>query len=371
MSIAIEDQTDKLTLLHYEGNVTDETDKHIKNTRGVITDEHFDTIVSTFGYTPEYTVDQHDTYEALLSDLSNCLVYRAEEGTLLRLFFHDNHWNVSTFKRLNAFDSRWSSVKSFGELFLDALHYFFSEGAGKGTLEYEPEHLFDVFCHTLDRSLVYTFLLRTNIDTKIVCHTPNHPTLFFGGCFRDGFRLKENPLAIPFPHQVQVTTVKELETYVESLDPFEYQGVMVILPDQRTLKIIHSLYSTYKTVRGSEPDIEMAYFRIRTKEDEKELFMKMFPHVNTEVIETSIKSMITYLHRMYVRRFIKKLYTMLHPTLFYILRKAHSWHTENRETNIVTVDKMTGFMEDQNSGSLYRMYKEYTSHEAAKVKGTK
>ena len=371
MSIIIEDQTDKLTLLHYEGSVSDQTEQHIKNVRGTITDEKFDTIVSTFGFTPEYTVKEREKYVDLLTDVSTCTVYRAEEGTLLRLFFHDHQWNLSTFKRLNAFDSRWSSTKTFGELFIEALHYFYTHGKGKNTLFYEVENLFDVFCNTLDRTLVYTFLLRTNNDTKIVCNHPEHPTLFFSGCFINGVLSKENPLLIPFPEQLHFSTLTDLELYVESINPFNVQGVLIILPDQTTVKISNSLYSTYKLIRGSEPDIEMAYFRVRKHQPDLELFQKMFTHVKVTDIESNVTLMITYLHRMYVRRFIKKLYTMLHPTLFYILRKAHLWHKENREQHIVTLEKMTSFIEEQNGVSIYRMYKEYTSHEANKDKKNK
>ena len=371
MSIIIEDQSAGLTLLHYDGTVTDETDNHIKDTRGTITDSTFEPIVSTFGYTPEYTVDDHDKYVPLLDKLEDCTMFRAEEGTFLRLFCHDHKWHLSTFKRLNAFESRWSSEKTFGEWFVEALRYFYTDGAGKNQLQFEEEHLYDVFCNTLDRELVYTFLLRTNEDTKIVCRTPEHPTVFFTGVFRNGKRLSENPLLLSFPEQVTFSTVQDLEQYVMLTDPFEHQGVLIILPDQRTIKISNTKHFTYKSIRGSEPDIEMAYFRVRNSSEEVKVFTTMFPRVDTTRIESSVTTMMTYLHRMYVRRFIKKLYTMLHPTLFHVLRKAHTWHTENRPTNIVTFDKMKELIEGQDSVSLFRMYKEYTSHETKKANGTK
>jgi hypothetical protein len=176
---------------------------------------------------------------------------------------------------------------------------------------------------------------------------------------------------LSFPEQLTFSTVQDLEQYVMLTDPLEHQGVLIILPDQRTIKISNTKHFTYKSIRGSEPDIEMAYFRVRNTSTEVNTFTTMFPRVDANRIETSVTAMITYLHRMYVRRFINKLYTMLHPSLFHVLRKAHTWHTENRATNIVTFEKMKELIEGQDSVSLYRMYKEYTSHEEKKNKGTK
>ena len=357
MSIIIEDQTEELTLLHYQG-VNEETDTSIKQTRGHILNEEKEVVCSSYGYTQEYTVEQRDLFESLLGDVTTCSFFRAEEGTLLRLFFYDNQWYLSTFKRINAFESRWSSSKTFGELFLDALTYFFKDGNGKNTLQFEQGDVFNVFCNTLDRTLVYTFLLRTNEQTKIVCRPPMHPTVFFSGCFKDGVRLLENKTSLMMPEALTFTTVDELCEYITTVDPEEHQGVIAMLPDQTTLKIVHPLNMTYKTIRGSEPDIEQAYLRVRSTED-RGRFLMLFPQINTDFIELKLENMVKYLHRMYIRRFIKKLYTILHPTLFFIMRKAHTWHTLDRATNIVTLDRMKSLVEEQSSSSLYRMYQEF------------
>lgn len=358
MSIIIEDQTDNLTLLHYQG-VNDNSEHVVKQTRGHILNEEKEVVCSSFGYTQEYKVEQRNVFEPLLGDVKNVTFYRAEEGSLLRLFFHDHKWHLSTFKRINAFESRWSSSKTFGELFIDALDYFFTNGAGKGQLSFEEGDVFNVFCHTLDSSLVYTFLLRTNQDTKIVCRPPPHPTVFFSGCFKNGERLLNNTTLIPTPEVLSFSTVDEVCAYVENADPLEHQGVIAMLPEQTTLKIIHPVNMAYKLIRGSEPDIEQAYFRVRKNPEELEQFKVLFSHVKTDVIESKLEEMKKYLHRMYVRRFIKKLYTIVHPTLFFSMKKAHIWHIENRATNIVTFEKIASIIDEQTSSSLFKMYQEF------------
>jgi len=358
MSIIIEDQTEELTLLHYKG-VQEDTNQDIKNIRGQITDDQQNIICSSFGYTQEYTVNQKDKYHPLLKDLSKCVCYKSEEGSLLRLFYYEHRWRLSTFKRIDAFESRWSSRKTFGELFVDALSYFFTDGAGKDKLSFEKDDIFDVFCNTLNRSLVYTFLLRTNKDTKIVCRPPEHPTVYFGGSFSDNVRSIENDTMIPSPEKLEFGSVDELDQFVQKVDPFEYQGVIIMLPDQTTIKVIQSDALTYKNIRGSEPDIDMSYFRVRKNKSELDLFTRIFTEVSPKDMEDQLKTMTLYLHRMYVRRFIKKLYTILHPTLFHVLRKAHTWHSENRKSNIVTLEKMTELIEEQSYSNIYRMYHEF------------
>lgn len=361
MSIIIEDQTAELTLFHYRDLKEDSTNT-IKETRGRITNENMDVVCSTYGFTQEFTTDQRDKYEPLLKDLNTAICYKSEEGSLLRLFYYEHRWYLSTFKRINAFESRWSTNKTFGELFMEALNYYFVSGEGKGKLEFEENDLFDVFCNTLDREVVYTFLLRTNEDTRIVCKPPTHPTVYFSGAFKEELRIPENHTMLPTPDVLVFASVDELTHFVQQVNPLEYQGVIVMLNDKKTaMKILHPDSMRYKSVRGSEPNLVMAYFRVRTTPADLELFTEFFPRFNVALMHQDIGEMNKYIHRMYVRRYIKKLYTILHPTLFYIMKKAHVWHTENRVNNIVTLDKMTYLMNQEPPSSLYRMYLEYKS----------
>lgn len=362
MSVVVEDQSGPLTLSHYSiANET--TSQDVKRVRGTIVDQNDQVVCSSFGYTPEYTVvEDRSKYETMIQQLSECTVFRSEEGTLLRLFFNENRWKLSTHKRIDAFSSRWSSKKSFGDLFMEALEYFFIKGAGKGYIEFEnQEELYDRFCSTLDSSLVYTFLLRTNVDTKIVCHAPDHPTLFFSGAFQNQKRMKDVSIVIPTPLQLSVSNVTDLEEYVLSVDPFLYQGVIVILPDDSTFKIMHPQYVSYKKIRGSEPDVSVAYFRVRKSSDQLQLFSKMFPLFNQKNVEEQLFQMVKFLHSMYVRRYIKKVYTMIHPVLFTMLRKAHSWHVLDRINNIVTLEKMMDLIEEPAPSLLYSIYQQYLS----------
>ena len=362
MSVVVEDQTIRLTLHHYQ-SVNENTPDDVKQTRGVIKDEDNNTVCSSYSFTPEYTLEEREKYLSQLTDLSTCAVFRSEEGTLLRLFFDDNRWTLSTHKRINAFESKWSSHKSFGDLFLEALMHYF-EHDGKGKLQYEDETgLFDQFCNTLQREFNYTFLLRTNAYTKILCDPPSQPTVFFAGYFeKSGLWNDGNPTLLPTPERLTFASVEDLEAYVKEVNPFEHQGVIIMLPDRKTtIKIVSTLSMKYKQIRGSEPDVTMAYFRVRKSKEEAALFSRIFPLVNINKIEEGLFNIGRFVHRMYVRRYIKKQHTVIQPALFYLMKQSHNWHCLDRSKNIVTMEKMMDVMDEQPYMNLFRLYNEYAT----------
>ena len=357
MSIDIVDKTVDLSLYHYK-ECDEFSEESIKNTRGNIFNKDNKLICSSYSFTPEYTVDDHDKYSSL--ELDKCFCFLSEEGTLLRLFFNDNKWNLSTHKKINAFESRWSSPYSFGDLFVESLQYFFTKGEGVSHLQVEEEKdVYDCFCSTLDTTLVYTFLLRTNKDTKIVCDPPAHPTLYFTGLFKDGTYQTGNPTCLPSPTVLTFPTVSDLETYVDALNPLASQGVMIMLPNLSTIKILNRTYVQYKKIRGVEPNIESAYLRVRKSEEETRLFKLLFPHIHTDNIENNLYSMVRYLHKMYIRRYIKKEYTFIQPAFFNILKNVHVWHKTDRTNHIVTSDKLVEVLNELASYHLYKLYLEY------------
>jgi hypothetical protein len=133
MSIVLQDQTPSLSLFHYTA-CNEESDLATKQARGIIRNDKDQVVCTSYGYTPEYIVTQQDVYGPLLQPFEQCTFFRSEEGTLFRLFFENFSWHLSTFKRIDAFASYWSSSRSFGELFMEALEYYFVDGEGKGAL---------------------------------------------------------------------------------------------------------------------------------------------------------------------------------------------------------------------------------------------
>lgn len=353
----IQDDNGYLILSHYD-HCDNTSDSLLKSQRGTITDINGKLVCQSFGYTHEYSPKDEEWKGLVENSLQNCHIFLAEEGSLLRLFCYENRWHLSTHKRIDAFSSHWGSSNSFGDLFIDALEYFYTNGQGKGLLDYaEKEHLFDVFCAQLSMDTVYTFLLRTNSDTKIVCDPPTSPTLYFAGQFYKGMRLEGNPTHLPWPTKVMFSQPADLADYVEKLDPHQYAGVIVMTNDQQVFKIVNPSYSELAKLRGCEPSIYRAYLRVRENEDDLKKFIEMFKEKKT--LMTSIENDILVLARKicqyYMRRFVHKEHIVVDKNYYYIMRLAHEWHCANREQNILTVDKFLEILDNQEPNFLYKL----------------
>ena len=72
-----------------------------------------------------YTFDKcsdSETFDKTIN-LDNLYVEKTTEGTLVRLFYYNNQWRLSSKKCINAYKSKWLSEKNFGLLFEECINY--------------------------------------------------------------------------------------------------------------------------------------------------------------------------------------------------------------------------------------------------------
>ena len=160
MSIDIVDQTDSLVLTHFtECDMS--SPKEIQIERGIIKEKElkngeYKTIVKTFPFTPEILHNDEVNMNSLIKPLfeNNTPMYPAEEGSIVRLYFYED-WKLSTHHKLDAYKSRWGTHLTFGELFEKEVLKHFT------TME--------DFYSSLDKELVYVFLIKTSSVNRMVC----------------------------------------------------------------------------------------------------------------------------------------------------------------------------------------------------------
>ena len=331
----------------------DDSSESVKQCRGVVLDG--DKIVSRmFGYTKEYTENDEDLIRAELS-LYEGQIYAvpAMEGTIIRLFHSHNRWFLSTFRKLDAYNSRWGSDKTFGELFQQALYNEFTHYNPKfrevvGEVE-DPSHLFDHFCSILDVNNTYTFLLQTTSETRQVCKGENPQRMWFMGLFdKDGVFDPMCDIFITAPFErIRNTTSEIVMARVKITDITMHQGLMVYLPNNTQIKITHSSYAELQKVRGNTPSILSRYMEVHGDEETKNMLRTMYPErvwqFNT--IDANIKAVCGYIHRVYIGRYIKKQYIFVHPLLNYLLKELHTKYIQNREP--VTLSVVEAFISRQ------------------------
>lgn len=347
------DETDS-GLCCYSYDTCSETDSDfVKKCRGSVFDGD-KLVFRSFGYTPEYTSNDFEKIQNSLESMNSFRVFDSHEGTIIRLFYY-NKWYVSTHRKLDAFKSKWSSSKSFGEDFEEAL------------LEYKETPNIDSLTtyiqdkYGFENGKGYVFLLRNNGENRIVCNSPEKSKVYYVGTFyENGDKFKiEDDFVIPTPREHKnMKTIDEIIDYVNSVDYKDRQGV-IVFGDNSQIKIYNTEYYDWYNVRGNEASVKFRYLQIRTNPILTTKLKLLYPNF-TEVfdeIENRIHNITRYIHESYISRFISKRYTVVDQDCYRVIKECHSWHISDRKNNIVTSDKIMYVINALNPSVLNRMVK--------------
>jgi len=181
-NIVVTDMVDDMICRHFD-YADPSTPYEIRRCRGTIHDQDDNVICRSFGFTPEFPLSDDSNIEKyVIPFLKNEDVFaiHSYEGTLLRVFYYQSKWFISTHKKIDAYNSKWGCDKTFGELF---------EQAFKHRYGINPAHsLQEALSSYLDTEHVYIFLLQNYIDNRIVCIAPLTPDVILLGHVIDGER---------------------------------------------------------------------------------------------------------------------------------------------------------------------------------------
>jgi len=364
------DEETNLDLFCYN-HCSNDDDDFIKQCRGLVFNG--DTLVmKAFSYTPEYNHTELETLDKVLSAFTSWKFYTAYEGALLRMFYFSGRWFLSTHRKLNAFHSKWSSRDSFGTLFKRALENeekrspIFAEGLSEG------ENILDRFQGTLDKNKQYMFLLRNNVDNRIVCLPPkdNEPFIYHVGTFIDGKLFLEENTNLPRPERlVDFENVDELVHYVETeTDPRYTQGVVCFGPNNTQVKILHKEYQDMFKTRGNEPSVKFRYLQVRMNKKMTDMLYRLYPEMQEtfDDYENIIYEIARVIHRAYVHRFIKKRWVTVPKEEFQVINECHAWHLTDRANNRISPDKIITMLNKQSPTSLNHMIRRYKTEQLKK-----
>jgi len=339
-SVEKTDDDTELSIYSYT-SCTNESPDDLKAYRGLVFDGNI-LIASSLGYTPEY--NETDLPEFNVNDYS---FFSAEEGTLLRVFFHKK-WYLSTHRKLDAFQSRWGSNESFGDIFLKCI-----------------DRSFDELTSTLNQFNVYFFLVRNTKETRIVSNPPENYKVYHVGTLVNNEVFNMNiDIGIPRQQEMSFENVHDIVSYVTDSNPLETQGLIAFSKDGtgKQFKIVNSKYQSYARIRANEPDLTFRFldlWRDQTSPLYKQ-FLELYPQFSGKsdmVLNASFK-IAKYLHNMYFKKFVKKEKVVLPKEEWSILHNVHTWFWAERTTRKVTFDVMYKMcMNDENIRSFYKIMK--------------
>jgi hypothetical protein len=324
-----------LVLTHFN-DCNNFSPQEVKDKRGVITNLEGDLVCKTFSFIEEYTPYEIEKRPFLLTeDFKSLRFYESHEGTIIRLYNYQNRWLLSTHKKINAFKSRWGSRESFGQMFLNALisKYKLPDSRLSKTIECEnDDDIFDRYCDLLDPNLVYCFLIKNTLENRIVCDSPDVPTILCLGIFdKTGKLLADNKSFIPTPAELTFKSSTEVLEYVNNIYYKKLQGVLVYKPDGNLFKILNMKYNELYNIRGNQPSLKFRYLQVRKQEDLVKKLISLYPYKESrfEFYENNLRMLAQSIHSAYVKRFINKEYIILEKPQYALMMTVHSKYLQN------------------------------------------
>jgi hypothetical protein len=353
-----DDQSLQVYSYKYCGN---DSTNALKNCRGLVYND--DTLLfRSLGFTPEYTDSSQEISHLLYTPLDEYSFFPSEEGTLIRLFNYNNKWYVATHRKLNAYNSRWGSSKSFGEIFEDSVKLLGWTDVNHLTSNLDCKHM-------------YLFFVRNILENKIVSNPPTDSLQsYFVGCILNGtgeFTF-DCPHPLNFPKQVLLNfqNWNEVLNYVNSVNPQQKQGVLVFSKNKETgettqLKIVNTKYQLYSQVRGNEPNVKLRYLQVRSHPIYSKLIYELYPeHINTFLSYENITIKIAKnIHNAYISRFVNKNYVVVSQEEYRVIQECHGWHISDRVNNKVTLSQVIRLLNQEKFVStLYILVNRYLSN---------
>jgi hypothetical protein len=216
------------------------------------------------------------------------------DGTQIKLYYYNGSWRIGTTRSINAFRSRWTSTKSFGDMFVEAVDQY------------------PGFMERLNPQYVYAFVLM-HPENQIVVKYDSPKLVHVLTRDRTTWEKCEADLGVPKPERVEYETEDALLADIAgrwktgNKPNIEFEGIMVLDRNGDRMKILFEKYQEYKNLRGNmrKPDYRMMELR-----NHPGLRMEFVDTYNLydefHAFEDRYKKMINKVHNYYVKKFIRR-----------------------------------------------------------------
>jgi hypothetical protein len=361
--IRLSDSDPHCELDMYSYNSCSESDPEIiKKSNGIIFNKE-NIVIDGLPYIRSFKTSDDDLLP-FLDSLDQFRTFLSHEGILLRIFYFKNKWFVSTNKKLNAFRSKWSSKDSYGNILKNAIDYLYSKENSdvfnllKNTDVVNP---YKSFLDTLDKDNIYLLLLNNTYENRIVCNSPEFPSVYHVGTFIDKKLNLDHNISLPKLQEKQFESNADLVHFVDEISVQSNPGVYVFDKNNTPYQISKEEYYKLCSIRGNEPSIKFRYLQIRMDREKVDMLYYLYPRFadqfdNYENILYECAKQINY---NYIKRFIKKKYITVPREDYQIMKKCHEWHLQDRERNRISLTKIIEVMNDESSTILNRIIRKY------------
>lgn len=246
-------------------------------------------------------------------------------GTLIRAYWTPSGWRISTNAVMNAYDSYWGSLKSFGDLVAESL----------GGVHFAQA---TALVNQLHQHCSYQFILQQA--------TP--PVLHHIGTY-DNEQHKYVTQVLP-GYEEQPSAKITCNTFADILQlaatkPDEYPNGVIFYPldgmEVVRYKMLTEAFSERRTLLGNTPNLHLRYLEC-CAEGTSALLVQEYPHVVPYVtaVNTAMNQAVVEIHEAYIKRFVKREITITEVNYYYrpMVSKLHGlYHQTHQKTTYQTV----------------------------------
>jgi hypothetical protein len=298
------------------------------------------------------------------TNYNNFNYVHAIDGQLLKVYYFNRTWNITTNNTTNAINSKWSSeVMTFGIHFAN----FFKSILDDYLFEIDdilyPDadknvdiFLQKLFSKKLNKNKIYFFFITAHKSEEIV-PLKNHPKQIFliktydikTQTYNYNDVITINNYSITSQKFLKFKSYNEVITFFNNIDTTLYQGLLLYHKydsTKPTIKILHPAYKYYYDLRNNISSIYAAYilnwkkFFFHKSITIKQLFnfVQKFKLVEFEKkFHIFLTNFTHYIHNIYIKKYIVKQNIFIPDDIKHIIYKLHSLYMLNKQSTTIEV----------------------------------
>jgi hypothetical protein len=307
------------TYNNHQSQQVDFSDPIVKECCGIILDKSDNKKLTIVCHSMNKLKDSSELSTEELKDIfeqQDGITEELYDGSLIKLYYYQDQWAVSTNRCIEARKARWANYRTFFEMFQEAIGSDFDYD----TLNKRYCYSF-VLCHPENRIVV-------NYTTPEVMHIST----------RSLDTLEEIAYDIPgIEHPLQLKM--DWDTFQERLttNPYYMPGYVLKCEDQRI--VFESVkYQAVKEIKGNAQDLVYRYLQLK-REDEKEFdeFNNYFPEYKW--VDSQLETLAREAHRSYMEYFVNHDKTRItQRDLWELMIELHTLYIRTQEpTSLIKV----------------------------------
>ena len=265
-----------------------------------------------------------NTEEFLQNNWNNLRFEEAIDGSQVRIYYHNDVWNVTTTRCIRAGNAFWYSTKSFETLFREC---------------------YDLNYDALNQNYCYSFVIRHS-ENRIVAKYEDNSLVHV--LTRDmttpNYDIVECDIGVMKPPVISVESVDALLEMVKSSTRTDIEGVFIWHGDKH-FKLRFDAYNNIKRLRNNTRDLFFEYVenKIAGQVDEYKTSFSEYQY-DIDYYESILKDLVNKIHRLYMEVHVEK------TRIIKIVDKSFHRHLYNlhgkyiKERIKITKDVVTNFL---------------------------